>query len=62
MNFYARKTDQGIIHKEGPKDILWMIHRFFRKQEEHMMAMEDSRDEVQIGGAFLQFIEVILFK
>jgi len=27
-----------------------------------MMAMEDSRDEFQIGCAFLQFIEVILFK
>ncbi|MCB6479945.1 hypothetical protein O3686_08210 [Streptococcus parasanguinis] len=55
-------TKASFIHKEGLKDVLWMIHRFFRKLEEHMMAMEDSRDEVQIGCAFLQFIEVILFK
>ena len=55
-------TKASFIHKEGLKDVLWMIHRFFRKLEEHMMAMEDSRDEVQIGCTFLQFIEVILFK
>ena len=45
-------TKASFIHKEGLKDVLWMIHRFFRKLEEHMMAMEDSRDEVQIGCAF----------
>lgn len=45
-------TKASFIHKEGLKDVLWMIHRFFRKLEEHMMAMEDSRDEVQIGWLF----------
>lgn len=32
MNFYARKTTKAsFIYKEGLKDVLWMIHRFFRK-------------------------------
>jgi len=24
-------TKASFIHKEGLKDVLWMIHRFFRK-------------------------------